>query len=356
MKSAAYLVHGSDELLVSDKARELVDQLIPAERQAFSLETIFVQSDTVDAWAASLGQGIMALRTAGLFAHEKVVWIRGLTIPGTKKGAFESVTARLDQLSQVVDAGLPDGLQLVVSALLPVTYGPLIKAFGKRGTCCLFNVPEKRHEWKRAVQQKLSVWLAENSIKMDEEARLAFEMRVGGDSREVASELEKLKTYAGGSRQLSRADVLSVVSPSGDSAVWDLADAVAMRSLPQSLDLVRRLLFQKESTIGIIVILQSRIREMILLREAVDRKWLSPKGVWGSVPDGADHTYGAELQKDPRKTSPYFLRSRTEQALGFSRLQLLRCQDHLVKAHREMMAGALSDALVLETLVVKMLT
>ena len=349
-------MHGDDELLISNKSRALVNELLPVERQAFGLETIIVQSATVDAWAESLGHGIMALRTTGLFANEKVVWIRDLTISGTKKGVFESVTMRLDQLAQIVDTGLPEGMQLVVSALVPVTYSPLLKAFEKRGTCFLFKVPERKHEWKRVVRQTLSAWLAANHILMDEDACLAFELRVGGDSRQVANELEKLKTYAAGARQLSRADVLSVVSPSGDSEVWDLADAVAARSLPQALDAVHRLLFQKESTIGIIVILQSRIRELLLLREAVDQKWLSARGVWGNVPEGAEQTYGAVLQKDPRKISPYFLRSRTEQALRFPKLQLLRCQDFLVKAHRELIDGALPDALVLETLVVKMLS
>lgn len=356
MSHPAYLLHGDDELAISSKAKEIVSGIVPSDRQAFGLEVVAIQSDTVDAVAETLGRGIMALKTVGFFAGEKVVWIRDFALPrSTARSLSEAIKARLDELTKIVEGGLPAGVRLVISALEPVTYSPLLKAFEKVGVLHLFEVPEKRRDWRQVVHQKLSTWLAENSIQMDEEARMLFTMRVGGDSRAVASELEKLAAYAIGLKTLSPADVTSVVSASGDSEVWDLADAIAKRSLPEAMEAVRRLLTQKDSSIGMIVVLQGRIRELLVLREAIERKWLMPNGVWGRMPPGAEQVYGSAMQRDPRKTSPYFQRQRIAQASQFSRAQLLRCQELLANAHRELLAGSLPDALVMETLVVKML-
>ena len=115
--------------------------------------------------------------------------------------------------------------------------------------------------------------------------------RVGFDSRQIVNELEKLLSYTGGRKKITAADVKAITSSSRSALAWDLADAVGNQDLKEATAVLRQLLFQKEEPIGLMVLLEARVRELLLYRQALDAGWLREKSSygkrayqWGEVP------------------------------------------------------------------------
>ncbi len=84
----------------------------------------------------------------------------------------------------------------------------------------------------------------------------------------LRNELEKLCAYAGDRRELAREDVLAVVGKSREERVFDLVDAVLAGRAGQATDLLRDLLRQGESPLGILALLARQYRLIWQARRA----------------------------------------------------------------------------------------
>lgn len=360
MHKPVYLFHGDDEFLVSRMARKTVDELVPADRQALSLEIVQVQEATVDRIVAALSECILSLRTMGLLSDERVIWLRDLQLPpdGGRRSISEEILKRIEDLTAAVSAGLPPGVTLVISSPTTLPFAGLVKACGAAGEVVLMAGAGRPGDEKRRVAQVLDTLLRELGIEMSGDARTTFCERVSGSSRDMANELSKLKTYAGARTRITSEDIESVASQSGEVSPWALSDLVADRDLSGALDTLRRMLYQKESAIGILVQLQSRVRDLLIVREAMDRKWMRLAGQnvqWSPLPPEVEDLYGYVAGGDPRAVPPYRQSRRAGQAARFSRLELLECQEALLQAHLELVSGSQDESAVLESTLIKML-
>jgi hypothetical protein len=133
--------------------------------------------------------------------------------------------------------------------------------------------------------------------------------------------------------------------------------------LPQALAVVRQLLFQKESPIGILIAINSRVRDLIVYREALDNGWLSagrgyrgkPQLAWGDVPPQIEAVFAEQFTRDPRQGHPFRIGLLAEQARNFSPARLARCQAAVLEAHTTLVSTGAPARLVLELLLVRML-
>jgi DNA polymerase-3 subunit delta len=357
-------VYGEDDYLAGAKASALVQALVPPQERDFGLETIDGAAGTVDEALQAMEQSMAALKTPGFFGGRKVVWLKDASfLSDDQPGRSEPVRERVNALAALIKAGLDEGQTLVVSARRVDKRYAFYKACKAAGELHEFAMPDKAYLAERQATERLHELLADRGLRMPSEVRQLFLGRVGNETRRLAMELDKLCTYMGGKGTVTRDDIEAVVTASHQAMAWDLADAFGERNLERCLELVRQLLFQKESPIGLVIGLQSRVRDLLVYREARQRKWLTSKSAgsrssvaWGRVPPEVETIFTEKMARDPRKTHPYRVGVLAGQAGRFTLEELHRCRRRVVEAHETLVSSRLQPSLVLEMCLIDMLS
>ena len=127
------------------------------------------------------------------------------------------------------------------------------------------------------------------------------------------------------------------------------------------MTVLRQLLFQRLSPIALIAGLEARFRDLLVLREALDQEWavLSSSGrqnqlTWQDLPSEVVEQYDDMRKGNPRKLNPYRASILASQAQRYSLVELEWCQRAILAAHKRLVSTGLSNALILELLVVNL--
>ena len=365
MASGVYLIFGDDEYLAATKAGEVVSSHVAPEDQALGLEIVNGAAGTVEEATHAVAGCMSAILTPGLFAGAKVVWFRDVSfLTDTPVGKSEAVRTGLNRLAEVIKQGLPPATTLVVSAGRVDKRYAFYKACADGGDLHEFSVPQKGRQADRMAAERLRTLAGERKMRMTDDVCEAFLERVGNDTRRLVCEIDKLAVFLGERNQATIDDVRTIISSSRETPAWDLADAFGRRQLPRSLEILRQLLFQKESPIGLVITIESRIRDLMLYKEALQRGWLKDKGgrgggqgaTWGDVPPEAADIFADEFERDPRSTHPYRAGLLAAQAKGFSRTELRKCHQLALAAHEQLVSSRIPHAVALELMLVSMLS
>lgn len=355
-----YLIYG-DEFKVSGAARELVDRLCPESEQTLGLEIIDGRLENGAEAVVALHQCLEALRTVGFFGGRKVVWLRDANCfhdGGSGRSAEVKDCVRV--LAEEIQRGLTAEQALVISA--PKVDGrsaffktckahAQLTGFASSGSA--YKVEEEAGDWALQVFRR-------QGLRIQGDVLAKFMQKTGTDSRQIVQEVQKLDVYMGGRKDVQAADLAAVVSATRENVAWDLADAVGKRELPKALRILRQLLFQQESVVGLIIALEIRFRDLLILRSAMDRGWLRIEGgerwrklVWSDAPE-VEETLST-LNKDPRKTHPYRAGLLVEQASKFSEKALIRRHAEVVATHEKLVSSSLPAALLMECMLVRVI-
>ncbi len=362
MPEKLYLVSGEDEYQVSAKTAQILDDLAPAD-DVMAREIIDADAGNGDEVTAAVSRCIEALQTSGLFCAEKTVWLRGATFLGTAQVAkSEAAKNAVGRLTALLKAGLPPGQSLMISATGVDKRSAFFKACKAVGELHEFGRAAKARVAEEDAQRFAGEQFSAAGLKANRGVIQAFLGRVGLDSRQIASEVEKLAAYTGERDTVTPADVEAVTSSSREAVGWDLADAVGSRDLPRALSVLKQLLFERQSAFMLIRGIENRVAQLQLLREAINRRWLRGQGsgrgkqaVWTDLPPEVDEILSEDLGRDPRKEHPYRLLLLAEQASKFTTRELESCRRALVQAHIELVSSRTPDDVVMELLLVRML-
>lgn len=361
-EKSVYLIYGDDDYLVGDKAGKLVKELVPAGDSSFGLDVVDGAAATVEEALNAVGECIAAMQSMGLFSADKLVWFKNVNfLSDTRTGKSEAVKSELSRLADMIKAGLPPGVKLVITAEKADKRKAFYKACKSAGELHEFNLPDvSRKDGARSAGAMLDSVLVENGIKLKGGARGLFLAKVGGNTRHMVNEAEKLALYVGKGGVATVDHVQAIVSASTEAAAWDLEDAFGKRKLTEALNIMRQLLFQKESPIRLVVGLEGRIRDLMLYRDALDRGWIERSSgwtafKWGDVGAEADELFGDCFERDPRKIHPFRVGLLAEQAIGFSRKRLQYCLEKVTEAHATLVSSRVPQEMVLELLLVRML-
>jgi hypothetical protein len=110
---------------------------------------------------------------------------------------------------------------------------------------------------------------------------------------------------------------------------------------------------------GVLRMLQSRVRDLMVFNEAVAEGWITAGGrgsvSWHNVPPAVETLFTDVYKSDPRKLHPYRASVLLEQARRFSRGELLLCQHLLTEASERAVTTSTPPAILLELLLVRLL-
>jgi DNA polymerase-3 subunit delta len=210
----AYLIGGSD--------RPKVDRAVARLRGRFEPDAVELH----DAATMSGDDAVAACNAMGLFGS------------GNRLVVFEGVEAWKPPDAKAIATYLKSPAPGTTLALVAGDLrkdAPLAKAVAGHGTLLLWDVSAKAVPRWVAEQFKLSGATAEPDA-----CRLLAEL-VGDDLYELASEVEKLVTWAGG-QAITLADVETLVAPRAESPPWNLTDAWGARDVGGVLRATERML------------------------------------------------------------------------------------------------------------------
>lgn len=356
-----YLVYGPDEYRVSEDAKALVEELVPPADQAFGLESFDGRQERVDDVGYVVRQTIEAVRTLGFFGANKVVWLRDITFiaPSRNAGSDDSQSegrkAHVAKLRDLLSA-IPDGHTLILSgSSIDARYGGIVNdavKMQKTGAAEVrkYELPSK---WKmaEAATSLLSEEARKRKHPLSPEICRAIVARAGTNSRQLISELEKLLLFAGDSDPTLE-DVVTVVSPTAETEAWDLLDEFGMRRLDKALPTLHRLMDAGVSDIMLVIQLQYRVNDLLLVRDCLDRK-LATAGRsfhWAEgLPETVQQTTEDLGDRTKRSVNNPFSSSKlVDQVKNWTRLELRTARHILDHAHERMTSIAMPRELVLE--------
>ena len=359
-----YLVFGSDEYRVATKAKQLIEELVPESEAAFKLEVVNGAVDTVDAAVHAIRQCMMALQTVGLLSSEKVVFFQDVSfLVDNRTGKSDTVKEALAELVAFLKKGLSTGQVLVVTAPAADKRRGFAKLFKDAGEIHEYEVVEGGGQSaRRELAKRVDQIAAEHQLSMSSSLRDLFLEKVGGNTRQLMTEMGKLAVSLGDRREVDRQDILRITSSSREALAWDLGDAFGKRNLKDALSILRQLLFQKESAIRLVIGLENRVRDLLLYRQALDRGWLTEKGgygggsyTWVEPPPEVAVMLKDHMEKAPRKMHPYRVDILARQARPFTTSHLVTCLRAAVHAHEQLVSTRIPHETTMELLLIRML-
>ena len=126
-------------------------------------------------------------------------------------------------------------------------------------------------QWIGAEAQRLG-------LALDRGAAELLVERLGDDQGLIATELEKL-SFAVAGRALTPEDVDLHTIPTDEGVVWTMTDLVSAGKRKEALAYARRLLERGSDAYGLWSILLSMLKNVVLVRAAIDDGMTSPKDI-----------------------------------------------------------------------------
>jgi DNA polymerase-3 subunit delta len=357
-----YAVLGSDEGEVKRVAAELASNLTPAAAGDFGLETIDGVADNADQAEARVKSTIEALQTLPFFGSTKVVWLKNVNFLGDdQKARSAAVQSMLEELSELIDSGFGPGITLLMSATDVDKRRAFYKALLKRAEVQVFDrLDSGRSGWEEEALEMVQQRAKKRNLQFDDGALDLFVLLTGGDTRQIDNELEKIDTFLGKDRGVNAELVRELVPLSRAGVIFELSNALAARDLQLSLKLVRRLLDQGESAIGILLVaIVPTIRNLLLAKDLMERYRLprphSPfqfiSGINRLPAEATDHL----PRKKDGSVNAYALGIAAQQAGRFETTQLIQAMQACLEANVQLVTTQLDHELILTEVVVKLL-
>ncbi|MCR5672696.1 MAG: hypothetical protein K6F87_03150 [Lachnospiraceae bacterium] len=351
---SAYLICGDDEFRVSLATKELLDRLVPEADREFSLDQVDGRVGTVDETVAILRSVRDALVSDSLFGSgSKTVWLREPAfLSNDRIGKSQDIKGDLADLIFRIKEGLGEGMCLVVSTLKINRASAFFKAFaGKDCFVADFGSGLKGRQRAAAAADLVTDFCKRLKLKMEPEARALFLSRVGTESRQIVSELEKLACYCGEGQAATADDVRAIVSSGAVSEVWDFTDAFCTRDPKALVAQVRMQLGQGENAIRLVNSLLTNVGDLLAIREGFERHWASPAGAalrWDALP--ADIAEGLEsADKSILGAGGFTLRKKIDQANLWTVRDLRNARHYLLELRELLVSCGLPEDILLET-------
>lgn len=237
-----YLLVGTDALLYQRVVAALVRMVTTDASRAFNHD-VFEGKGT----PASAIQG--AARTLPMMAARRLVVVRD--VEGLGADGMSSLAGYLEN---------PAPETVLV-----------LWAQKSDGRLKLFQVAKKKgfiHELE--VPRNLVAWILEEAARrqarIGEDAARRLADVVGADLGRLASSVDQLTLYAL-DRPVTPADVDELIAETRERTVFELTNAVGQGNREKALRAVARLVDQRESTIGVTMMLARHLRQVAIARE-----------------------------------------------------------------------------------------
>jgi len=367
--SQIYAVVGSDESEVKRVATGLAAKLTPTDSGDFGREVIDGAADNAEQAAARIRSTIEALQTLPFFGSTKVVWLKNPNFLGdTPIGRMASVQSALEELSDLIENGLGSDVIFLISATEVDKRRSFYRSLAKRAEIQVFDrLDSSRSGWEEEATEIVRSRAQKRKLQFDDDALDLFVLLTGGDTRQIENELEKIDIFLGASPTAETAVprvtvhlVRQLVPLSRAGVIFELGSALATRDLELTLTLVRRLLDQGESAIGILLVaIVPTIRNLLLAKDLMERHRLARPHAPFQFISAINRLPAEATDHLPRRKdgsiNAYALGIAAQHAHRFETKQLIEAMQACLDANLQLVTSQLDHELILTEIVVKLL-
>src|SRR5438270_6613533 len=357
-----HAVIGSDEAEVKRVAAELAQKLAPEQAGDFGLEVIDGAADNAEQAAARIRSAIEALQTLPFFGGAKLVWLKNVNFLGDDpKARSTAVQAALEELSVHIDSGFGLEVTLLVSATEVDKRRSVYKKLIKRAELQVFDrLDSGRAGWEEAASEIVRRHAKQRKLEFNDDSLEVFILLTGGDTRQIDNELEKIDTFLWKDRTVPVELVRELVPLSRAGVIFELSNALSARDLELALTLVRRLLEQGESAVGILLAaIVPTIRNLLLAKDLMEqhgiRRLHSPFQFIAAM----NRLPAKATEHLPRKKdgsiNAYGLAIAAQHANQFDSSKLIEAMRASLDANVKLVTTQLDHELILTEVVVKLL-
>ena len=357
-----YAVVGSDEAEVKRVAAELAAKLTPPGAGDFGLEVIDGAADNAEQAAARIRSTIEALQTLPFMGGGKLVWLKNANFLGDSPiGRAASVQDALEELSRTITADFGTDVTFLVSAPEVDKRRSFYKSLAKRAELQVFDrLDATRSGWEEEATEVARAHAKKRKLQFDDDALELFVLLTGSDTRQLDNELDKIDIFLGDARDVHVDLVRELVPLSRAGVIFELSNALAERDLDRALKLVRRLLDQGESAIGILLVaILPTVRNLLLAKDLMERHRLPRPHAPFQFISTINRLPAEATQHLPRKkdgtVNAYALGIAAQNAHRFKTKQLIDGMQACLEANLKLVTTQLDHELVLTEVVVKLL-
>jgi len=365
-----HLLSGDDESRLLAETRRVARELAGPDADDLTLEIVKETDDRGP--EPTLISLLGAIQTPPFLGGSKTIVLSQFSAfanePAKSDKDPRGVAGALLQLATLLEAGLPDGVNLVLS-------GPGVDARKRLATLCkargelrFFRRPDPS---RRAGRDELSALLREEAARrqMTLSANLIEYLidLIGGDTGRLVNELEKLYCYAGAKPTL--ADAQTLCTGNREEAYWALANTLGDRDLKLAMTTLDRLMANQKDPDGMVIgqvrYLAKVLRELYdyaLLADTLkarDQRRLMSAATALPAGDRARFRHNTILaqieaiQNDGK--SDFTLRQRAEGAARYQLPELRQALRLCADTDRLLVSSGLPPRLLLETLLIRIL-
>jgi DNA polymerase-3 subunit delta len=242
-----YVVASEHPLLLSRAVAALRDAAVPEASRGFNY-------DVFEGRSASVGRILAAAQTLPMMAARRLVLVRDISAVAA---------AELAQLLPYLEEPNPTTVLVAVAAKVDKRL-KFFTVAKKKGYLHQLDAPRNLGAW---IRQEA----AARGASMRPRACDRLADVVGRDLSRIALAIDQLALYAG-DRPIEVDDVDDLIADTRERSVFELTDAIGEGNLARSLAAVAALCEQRQSAIGVVIMLARHMRQLGLCHVAMSER------------------------------------------------------------------------------------
>lgn len=234
-----YVLSSEHPILIERVLNALREAVVPPAARGFNYDVLEGKVS---------GQRIVSLaQTLPMMAQRRLVYVRELgTMPADEAEPLLEYLAKPN----------PSTVVVAVTSKLDKRV-KLYSTLHKKGFLHVLDAPKRLDSWVRGEAKRLGVQLEPPAIGRLLDA-------VGGDLSRIVLAIEQLGLFAG-DRAVTSDDVDELIADTRERSVFELTDAIGSGDRARALAAVASLCDQRESAVGVVVMLARHVRQMAMV-------------------------------------------------------------------------------------------
>ncbi len=242
-----YVVVSGDPLLLERASTAIRDAAVPEAARAFNY-------DVVDGKGADASRILAAAQTLPMMAARRLVVVRDI-------GAMAA-----GELAKLVDyLAAPSETTVLLATAAKVDKRVKFFAAAKK----------RKFMHELAAPRNLTPWVKEEARRRGVKLSAAAASRlcdvVGKDLARLSLSIDQLQLYAG-DRAVEVDDVDDLIAETRERTVFELTDAIGQGDRMRALTALAALFDQRQSSIGVVMMLARHVRQLVLANNAMRRR------------------------------------------------------------------------------------
>lgn len=242
-RKPVYFLCGEEEFFL-DKLQEEIEKLIPEDQKDFNFDLLYGRDVTPE-------KVLSIIRSFPMMAEFRIVILRDFKeLEGYGVNA-EGYQGEVEDLIPYFKQPNPTTLFVCIDTKKPHGKSKVARALRK-------NEFVGFHEFEEVPDYRLPDWIlswAQNNHrkKLEPPAAQMLAQYVGNNLKLLASEIEKVCTFADSADVISEDEIKEIIGLYREYSVFDLKDAIIARNLEKSLFIAEQMLHHSKSAAGEII-------------------------------------------------------------------------------------------------------